>query len=265
MVIFKNIIAIFRKELQGYFASPLAYIVAAIFWLLSGFFFIFLLLDSEGVIQQVTAREQLGIPAPPVDVASVFLSSFLELIGSLCLYILPILSMGLYAEERQKGTLELLATSPLTNWSVAVGKLLGVTTFFTFMILPLLVYEAITFSTANPPLSIQVPLLAHGGLILLAMAIFSLGMFISSLTNSSIIAAIITFTIVLFLWIIDVLATNLPGPLGEAIAHLSLLKHYDNMIQGIFDTSSLIIFVSYIILGVFLTAQSIEALRFQRS
>ena len=264
MIIFNNIIAIFRKELQGYFASPLAYIIATIFWLLSGFFFVSLLLGPSGIIQQVAAREQSGIPVPPIDVPYVFLNSFLSLIGSLSLFILPILSMGLYAEERQKGTLELLATSPLTNWSVAVGKLLGVTTFFIFTISPLLVYEAIIFAAANPPIPIQVPLLAHGGLILLAMAVFSLGMFISSLTSSSIIAAIITFALVLFLWIIDVVTSNVTGFLGEALAHLSLLKHYNNMIQGIFDTSSLIIFGSYIILGVFLTAQSIETLRFQR-
>lgn len=262
MIVFSNIIAIFRKELQSYFTSPLAYIVAAVFWLLSGFFFVSILFN---IIQQVAASEQLGLPSPPIDVAYEFLKIFLGVMGSLVLFILPILSMGLYAEERKLGTLELLATSPITNWAVALGKLLGVVTFFTVMISPLLIYEIIAFSAANPPIQIQVPLLAHAGLILLAASVLSLGMFISSLTDSSILAAILTFAVVVFLWVVDIVADRLGGGLGEALGHLSLLKHYNNLVEGVFDSSSLFMFASYIILGLFLTAQSIETLRFQRS
>jgi ABC-2 type transport system permease protein len=260
-----NILAIYRKELQGYFASPLAYIVAGVFWLLSGFFFVAILLSPEGVINQVAAQDQMGVPTPPVDVAYEFLRYFMSVMGSLALFVLPVLSMGLYAEERKRGTLELLATSPLTNWTVAVGKLLGVLTFFTAMIVPLLAYEAIALGAANPPVPPAVPLLAHLALILLAASILSLGMFVSSLTDSTILSAILTFGLVLFLWIIDLVAKSIGGPVGAALGHLSLLENYNNLVQGVFDTSNLVVFASYIILGLFLTAQSIDALRFQRS
>lgn len=264
-VIVANVLAIFRKELQGYFASPLAYIVASIFWLLSGFFFIVILLGPEGIIQQAAAQDQLGVPTPPIDIAYEFLRFYLGVLGSLALFVLPILSMGLYAEERKRGTLELLATSPLTNWAVAVGKLLGVLTFFITMVLPLMVYEAVALSTANPPVQPAVPLLAHAGLFLLAASILSLGMFVSSLTDSTILAAILTFGLMLFLWVIDSIAKSIGGPIGEALGHLSLLENYNNLVQGVLDTSSIALFASYIVLGVFLTAQSIDALRFQRS
>jgi ABC-2 type transport system permease protein len=148
---------------------------------------------------------------------------------------------------------------------VAVGKLLGVLTFFTTLVLPLLVYEVITLSAASPPVPPVIPLLGHLGLILLAAAVLSLGMFISSLTSSTILAAILTFALILFLWVIDAIAKTVGGGVGEALGHLSLLKHYSNLTRGIFDTSSLILFASYIVLGIFLTAQSIDALRFQRS
>ncbi|MEC4895265.1 MAG: ABC transporter permease subunit [Oscillatoria sp. PMC 1051.18] len=263
-VIIANIIAIFRKELQGYFASPLAYIVAVIFWLIAGFFFVPSLLGPEGIIQSVAQRDQLGIPGPPIDVAYEFLRFFLGVLGSLVLFLLPILSMGLYAEERKRGTLELLATSPLTNWSVAVGKLLGVVTFFTFMLLPLIFYQAIAFSAAAPPIKLAVPLVAHLGLILLAAAILSLGMFISSLTDSTILSAIMTFALCLFLWLIELVANVVSGGLGAVLNHISLLQHYNNLVQGIIDTTSIVMLASYIILGVCLTAISIEALRFQR-
>jgi ABC-2 type transport system permease protein len=264
MVLISNLTAIFRKEFQGYFASPLAYGIAGVFWLISGFFFTVVLLGPTGVIQSVAYQEQLGYSLPPTDVAYEFINAFFGIMASLILFIMPILSMGLYAEERKRGTLELLATSPLTNWIVAVGKLLGVMTFFVTLIVPMVICEAIAFSATSPPLRPAVPLLAHLALILLATAILSLGMFISSLTDSSILAAIITFALILFLWVIDLIANNVGGVIGGALGHLSLLKNYETLVRGVLDSSSILLFLSYIILGIFLTAQYIETLRFNR-
>ncbi|HYW20748.1 MAG TPA: ABC transporter permease [Nodularia sp. (in: cyanobacteria)] len=266
-IVLSNIIAIYRRELQSYFISPLAYAIASIFWFIGGLFFVTILLGSDGILSavaQLDSQGQQGVPIPPIDVPYEFVRAFLDRLGWLLLFILPILSMGLYAEERKRGTLELLATSPVTNWAVAVGKLLGVLTFFTTLILPLFVFQAIAISASNPPMSLTIPLLGHLGLILLAAAILSLGMFISSLTDSTILSAVLTFALVLLLLFVDVIAKSIGGPVGEIVGHFSLLKHYNTLIQGIFDTSALILFTSYIFLGIFLTAQSIDALRFQR-
>ncbi|MBW4634583.1 MAG: ABC transporter permease [Iphinoe sp. HA4291-MV1] len=268
-VVLGNIIAIYRRELQSYFVSPLAYAIAGVFWFLSGLFFILILMGPDGILQTVAAfdlqGQQLGVPVPLIDVPYEFVRAFLDRMGWLLLFILPIFSMGLYAEERKRGTLELLATSPVTNWAVAVGKLLGVLTFFITMVVPMLALETIALSASNPPTSPAIPLLGHLALILLAAAILSLGMFISSLTDSTILSAVLTFALILLLFFVDLIAKNIGGSIGEALEHLSLLKHYNALVQGIFDTSSLILFASYIILGIFLTAQSIDALRFRRS
>ena len=268
-VVVANIVAICRRELQSYFVSPMAYLIAGTFWLLAGFFFVAVLLGPSGLIQQAAQADlqgqQMGITVPPVDVAYQFLQIYLGVLGSLALFILPILSMGLYAEERKRRTLELLATSPVTNWAVAMGKLLAVVIFFATLVFPLMVYQAIALSGSSPPMNPMIMILGHLGLILLAAAILSLGMFISSLTDSTILAAIFTFALVLFLWVIDLVAKSAGGWFGDAIAQLSLLKHYNNLVQGIVDSSSLIVFASFIFLGIFLTAQSIDALRFQRS
>ncbi|MGB3535445.1 MAG: ABC transporter permease [Microcoleaceae cyanobacterium] len=263
--VLSNIFAIYRRELQGYFASPLAYAVAAIFWLLTGYFFVALLLGPEGLIQQAAYRDQLGITDPPIDLPYQFLQVYLRLLGSMSLFILPMLSMGLYTEERKQKTLELLATSPITNWAVAIGKLLGVATFYLTMILPLMLIEAIALNTATPNLSPAIFLTAHLGLILLATAVLSFGMFISSLTESTILSAILTFALVLFLWVVDLIGNTVGGGFGDALTHISLISNYTNFVQGIIDSSSLVLLGSYIILGIFLTAQSIDALRFQRS
>jgi len=256
-----NVIAIAQKELQSYFASPTAYLVAAVFWFISGLFFVEILIGKQGLIQQIALSEQSGINIGSVDVAQEFLNSFMAILGYLSLLMIPLLSMGLYAEERKRGTLELLATSPITNWIVALGKLLAVILLFIFMIFPALIYEVIAFSNANPPIAPEVTLVAHLGLILLATALLAWGMFISSLTSSTIMAAILTFGGILFLWIFDLIANSFSGVVREALKSISLLESYNNFVQGIVNTSDLILFFSYIFFGIFLTAQSIHLVR----
>lgn len=263
-MIISNIMAIAKRELQGYFTSPLAYIVAAVFWFISGLFFVEILIGQQGLIQQVALSESMGVELGAIDVATEFLGSFLTILGSSSLLIVPILSMGLYAEEKKRGTLELLATSPITNWAVATGKLIAVVILFGFMILPNLIYEAIVFSAAQPPLPPAIPLLAHLGLILLAASLLSWGMFISSLTNSTILAAILTFGLVILVWIVELIANNLGNSLREILLHFSLIESYSNLVQGIATISDFVLFGSYIFLGIFLTAQSIHSLRLNR-
>ena len=264
-----NWLAIYRRELQGYFASPLAYAIAGVFWLLAGFFFVAILLGPEGIIVQGGLRaaqaQQLGVAVPPFDMVEQFIQVYLGTLGSLSLFILPILSMGLYAEERKRGTLELLATSPMTNWVVALGKWAGALTLYISLVIPLLVLEVIAFAKADPAAAWGVPIAAHLGLILLAAAVLSLGMFISSLTDSTVMAAILTFSLVLLLWVMDLIATSIGGPIGDGLTQLSLLNHFNGWVSGAIQTRSFFMFGSYIFLGIFLTAQAIETLRFQRS
>lgn len=263
-IMLSNLIAIYRRELQSYFTSPLAYVIAVVFWLIGGLFLVMLLLSRDGLIAQASLADQSSFGQQAIDLPYEFLKIYLNLLGSLSMFVLPMLSMGLYAEERKQGTLELLATSPLTNWVVALGKLLGVVTFYSAMIVPLLIVESVAFAASEPAFSPAVLLLGHLGLLLMAAGVLSLGMFISSLSESTVLAAMMTFGLVLLLWVIDAIA-QVSGPLSEALGHLSLLTHFTDFTQGIFDTSGLILFLSYIVLGIFLTAQSIDTLRFQRS
>jgi ABC-2 type transport system permease protein len=99
----------------------------------------------------------------------------------------------------------------------------------------------------------------------MAASILALGMFISSLTESTVLAAIMTFALILLLWLVDAIAQAIPGAFGQALGHLSLLRHFTDFTEGVFDTGSLVMFLSFMVLGLYLTAQSVEALRFQRS
>jgi ABC-2 type transport system permease protein len=259
-----SVVAIYRRELQSYFRTPWAYIVAAIFWAISGLFFWAVYWN---VLQQSSIALQTGAEGQPgIDFAYLFVTQFLSSIGGLPLFsILPILSMGLYSEERKRGTLELLATSPISNWAVAVGKLLAVVTFFLTLLLPILLYEVFALSKADPPIALLPLLWGHFGLVLMAAALLSIGMFISSLTDSTIVAAIATYGVILLISIIGFIADRNLGVVSTILSHLSPLKHFEGFARGRLDTSSLVLFGSYIFLGIFLTAQSIETFRFQRS
>jgi len=265
-MIIANILAIYRRELQSYFTAPFYYVIAGVFWLLSGLFFIVVMTTIiDQVAQQDLLQQQFGAPSQAVDVPKLILESFLGLLGSISQVILPMLSMGLYTEERKRGTLELLATSPITNWSVATGKLLAVLTFYATLLLPLVVYQFVTLQSSTPPLSPWLILAGNGGLLLLAAAILALGMFLSSLTDSTILAAILGFAVLLILWTLDILAKNTGGTLSEVLTYLSPIEHFSTLTRGVFRTSSLVVFGSYIFLGIFLTAQSIDAFRYQRN
>jgi ABC-2 type transport system permease protein len=218
----------------------------------------------EYATQNDLGRQSQGGGAP-MDVPTLILQSFLSMMGSILLFILPILSMNLYTEERKRHTLELLATSPITNWAVALGKLSAVLVFVVTLIFPIALLELFLLSNAKPAFPLQVFFVGHLGILLLAAAVLSLGMFISSLNDSAILTAFLTFVLVLVLWILDFLGQKITGPVGEALKHLSLLKHYTSLTQGVLDTSSVVLFVSYVVLGLFLTAQSIELIRFQQS
>lgn len=263
-MIISNIVAIAQKELRGYFCSPLAYVIAAFFWFISGFFFIEILIGDRGIIQQVLLGEQTGSIVAPIDVATEFINSYLAILGTLSLLVIPVLSMGLYAEEKKLGTIELLATSPITNWAVASGKLIAAILLFTFILLPSFLLEAIALSAAEPPLPIAIPLLAHLGLILLGSALLAIGMFISSLTVSNIVAAISTFGVILIFWALDLAANNLSGSLSQVLGYISLLQSYNNLVRGVLIVSDIVLFLSYIFLGLFLTSQSINLFRFNQ-
>ncbi len=264
-IVLRNILAIYQRELQSYFYSPFAYVIAGLFWLLAGVFFLVIVTTvSQQAAQFDMSQQQFGMPPQPVDVPLIILQGFLGILGSISQVIMPMLSMGLYTDERKRGTLELLATSPITNWAVAVGKWAAVLTFYLTLILPLIFYQLLTLSGANPPMSLATLLIGHAGLVLLAAVILSLGMFISSLTDNTIIAAIMTFGLLLLLWIFDLIAKSVGGDLGPILTYLSPVEHFNSFTQGVVKTSSLVLFGSYIFLGIYLTAQSIDSFRFQR-
>jgi gliding motility-associated transport system permease protein len=261
----RNLYAIYRKEMQHYFTSPVAYIVVAIFLALSGFFFSRIV--SVLIAASFEARlggTQFG-GAPAMDVPGMILQSFLNVLGSLLLFLTPLLTMGLYAEERKRGTMELLLTSPIRDTSIVLGKFLASLTLLAIMLLPTAGYMVYVFLHSEPAPPWQLIPAGYLGAMLLGAVLLAIGQFISSLTENQLIAAVLTFGVFLILWVINFGTQGGGSTLDKVLAYLSVTQNYDGFTRGIIDTSTLIFYSSLVVLGLFLTLRSVDSMRWRRA
>jgi ABC-2 type transport system permease protein len=260
----RNLYAIYRKEMRHYFVSPVAYVCIGLFLLISAFFFNFFL---AAVIQQSFQMEmqsmQYGMP-PQFDVPGQVMRAFLGLLSTLILFITPFLTMGVFAEERKRGTMELLMTSPISEIQIVLGKFFASLSLFALMLLPTASYVVYMYLHSDPIPPWRMLFAGYAGILLLGGSLLALGTFISSLTENQLIAAVLTFVAFLFLWVLDLGHTS-EGGLGSVLQYLSASRHYDEFARGIIDTSGLIYYFSFMLLFVFLTVRSIDSMRWRRA
>src|SRR5499433_760215 len=162
----KGIIAVYRREMGSYFVSPIAYIVVGLFLLVCGWFFyrILAFFIQQSVTAQMRAM-QMGAP-PAMDVPGLVIQNFFGIVSTIILFLLPMLTMGIYAEERKRGTMELLMTSPLSEFQIVTGKYLAALTLFVAMLAPTLIYHLVMGAYSEPPLSWRIVLTGYLGIFL---------------------------------------------------------------------------------------------------
>jgi ABC-2 type transport system permease protein len=253
----RNVLAIAGKELRGYFASPIAYIVLGFFALIFGYFFY---VPVEFFNRQ--SMQTMGMGGPlnmsTMLIAPVFMNATVVM-----LFLLPAITMRTYAEEKRSGTIELLLTSPVTDTEIILGKFLGAMGLFCSMLAITLIHMVILFWFAEPNPEWKPIATTYLGLILMGGCFISVGLLISSLTRNQIIAGVVTFAVFLMLWVINWIGSFL-GATGQAIVtHLSLTDHFDDFTRGVLDTKHLIYYVSFISLGLYLTAKSVDSERWR--
>lgn len=261
----KGIIAVYRREMGSYFVSPIAYIVIGLFLLVSGWFFyrILTFFIQQSITAQMRAMQMGGMQ--PMDVPGLVIQSFLGDIGVIILFLLPMLTMGVYAEERKRGTMELLMTSPLSEFQIVFGKFLAALTLFGVMLAPTLIYQIVMASYSEPGIPWSVLWSGYLGLVLLGAVLVALGTFISSLTESQIIAGVATFALFILLWVLDFGARDTSSTWGDALQYFSILRHYDDFSRGVIDTANIVFYVSLAGIAVFLTQRSLDSMRWRRA
>lgn len=259
-----NFYAMYRKEMGHYFVSPVAYVFIGVFLCLSAFFFdVFLRSGMEQALQMEMQSMQFGMP-PQIDIPSEVMRAFFGLLSTLILFFTPMLTMGVFAEERKRGTMELLMTSPVTELQIVLGKFFASLTLFAIMLLPTASYMVFMFLHSDPAPPWRMLLAGYAGILLLGGALLALGEFISSLTENQLIAAVLTFAAFLIVWVLD-LGRNADGGIGALLQYLSVIRHYDDFTRGIVDTSALIYYLSFIVFFIFLTVRSIDSMRWRRA
>jgi ABC-2 type transport system permease protein len=252
-----NVLAIAQKELKSYFASPIAYIFIGFFVFLYGYFFVAIL---QYFVRSSMQMSQFGGPAA-VNVNQDMIRPLLDNVTILILFVMPMVTMRTYAEEKRSGTIELLLTSPLTDFQIVMGKFLGALALYAAALAVTLIHIGVLFLYGDPewkPIAT-----AYLGLFLLGGCFIAVGLFISSLTKNQIVAGLATFGVFLFLWIISWIGT-FTGPTGTEITnYLSIIQHYEDFAKGVIDTTHLIFYVSFITFGLFLTAKSVDSERWR--
>lgn len=252
-----NILAIWRREMRAYFVSPIAYAVLTVFLLLSGFFFYSML---NYAIQASMMQGQFSAPQP-MDVPGMVSRSFFGTTSVVLLFMIPMLTMGLFAEEKRRGTIELLLTTPVGNFQAMMGKYLASLTFLVIMLLGTALTIGALFLYGNPELK---PILGgYLGLLLYGAALLSVGLFISTLTENQIVAVVLTFGVILALWLIDSFSSSAIGLTRDVLSYLSVIGHLDDFIKGVIDTSHVIFYLTFAFFGLFLTYRSLESMRWK--
>ncbi len=261
----KGILAIYRRELGSYFVSPIAYIVIGFFLVATGYFFsTFLEVFIQRSFMAQMQAGQFGAP-PAMDVPMLVIRNFAGVITTFLLFFVPMLTMGVYAEERKRGTMEMLMTSPITEFQIVIGKFLASLTLLAVMLAPTLIYHFVMSRYSEPAMPWKIMWAGYLGVFLLGAVLLALGSFISSLTENQIIAGVVTFVVFLLLWVLDMGVRSSSTTAGEIFKYLSILQHYDTFAQGVIDTSSVIFYLSMMVLGLFLTLRNLDSMRWRRA
>ncbi len=231
--------AIFKREMKAYFTSPIAYIFIAVFYLITAFYFV-----------------NMNLYGATTDMSYVFAGVF-----TIMMILLPLLTMRLFADEKKQKTDQCLLTAPVNLVEIVMGKFFAALSVFLVAMAIYIPYILVLLNLAGSVAwsSIIGNLV---GLLLLGAAFISIGIFVSSLTEIQIVAAIISLIINFALYMIDVLAASVTwAPLKAVMVSIGFYNRYTEFTQGILNITSVVFFISAIFVFNFLTVRVLEKRR----
>jgi len=256
--------AIFRREMQSYFVSPIAYVVIALFILVAGiFFYLFLSSFVQRCFEVDMYAQQWRQMSPPMNLHEWVTRPFFGNIAMIALMILPLITMKLYAEEKKTGTIELIQTSPVTNAQILVGKYAAALALYVLMLLITFIYMLFLFSYGNPETG-QI-FSGYLGMFLIGASYIAIGLLFSTFTDNQVVAAVSTITVILIFWVIGWLSSFLGPGLGEVFSHISLIDHFQDFEKGVIDSRDIVFYLSFIFMSLYLSYVSIESARWRGS
>jgi ABC-2 type transport system permease protein len=253
----RNVLIICRKELRSYFVSPIAYILLAFFAIIFGFFF----WNAVGYFVFIGVEAQMRGQMFPMNINEEVIRPLVSNASVIGLFLIPMITMRLFAEEKRTGTIELLATSPVRDGEIIFGKWLAAVILYAGILLLSALDLTWLFKYGTPdwkPVAI-----AYLGLLLQAGALLAIGTFISTLTRNQIIAGAATFGVCLLLWVLEWVSGYESATWARVLAYMSVLTHFESFAKGLISIKDVVFYVTLIYLGLFLTARSMESLRWR--
>jgi ABC-2 type transport system permease protein len=228
-----NMWAVCRKELQLFFFSPVAWILLFAFSLILGYYFFMF-------VYQV--RDAVAVMPYLFNVFTV-----------LILFATPFYTMRLLAEEKRSGTIDVLWSLPLTDLEIAAGKFLGSFLFYLILISITLAYSLFLLAVGRPDIGMLFA--NYLGVVLVGAVFISFGLLASSVSRNQIIAAMLTFLILMFFWLLDWIAGSFQGWGQQVLAFLSLTGHFASFSKGVLSLTDFVYLLSLVALNVFLTSR----------
>ena len=262
MTSLRNVGALVEKEWRHYFGSPIAWVALTMWTLLFGLFY-FLVLDRFLEISMQSAQQTEFGGAPKISLNDWVISGVLHNMAVVALFITPMLTMRLFAEEKRHGTMELLSTAPITALQIVLGKFLGALSLYAAMIAAGLLNFALLWTYATVPPERKPVATGALGLLLVGASFIAIGLFLSTLTRNQIVAGTLTFGLLLGFWILGWLDQPSAGPLTKALAYLGLLTHLEELMKGVLDLKDIVFYLSVTFFGLFLAHQSVESQRWR--
>jgi ABC-2 type transport system permease protein len=253
----RNVWTICRRELYSYFVSPIAWVLLAIFAFLSGAF-TYLITAS---FVRASMEGQMTGQSFPMNLNEQVMRPLFSNVAVIGLFLIPLISMRLFAEEKRQGTIELLVTSPVHDLEIVLGKWASAVIMYSALLLVLLLDYCFLFIYGQPDW--KPVLTGFLGVLLLGACLLSLGTFISTTTKNQIVAGAVGFALALLLWILDWTTSFGNSPTVQVLSYASILSHLDSFARGVIDSKDVIYYLSMIFLGLFLTTRSLESLRWR--
>jgi len=239
--------ALYKKEVRSYFVTPLFYVVATVFLSLCGWFF----------YSDLNFFNQFGIG---MDILNNFYQLlFVDIATKAMTFTVPLLTMRLFAEERKLGTIELLFTYPLRDGEIVAGKYLAAATIFLVMLAGTIVYPAYLYTVQ--PYALGVVTSGYSGLILLGLVFIAVGLFVSSLTDSQVVAGVFSLFLVGALWLMSWNEGAGSERLMNVVKAFSTFDHFWNFSKGVIDSSDVLY---YLLLVAFFTVLTLRVLESRR-
>ena len=252
----RTVLAITRKELEQYFASPIAYVVIALLLLISGvFFYIYLQL----YVQQSAMAGQYG--GEGQELSQAIMRPFFANAAFFFLIFLPMLTMRLFAEEKKQGTYELLMTSPVSVTQLVLGKYLGVISVVLIILVLLAIYPTILFLFGGHP-DLGPILTGFLGLFLIGAAFLAVGLFTSSVTQSQVIAVVLAFAFLIIFWIVNWISRS-EAWYGKLAQYVSIYQRFDDFTKGILNLNDVVYYVSFAFFALFVTGIVLQSQRWK--